>query len=344
MKSLIVAVLLMLFSSASNLEVKHLDTPLNVKAIYLTASSAALRIDSIIPLKEKGLNAVVIDIKNLNGYIAYDSNLAEVEKYNTEKVVIPDIKGLIDKLHSNNIYAIARIPVFYDNALAGSAPNLSVRGRLSWLSLLVAALFNVQETSWLDPASIEVQDYNIAIAKEASALGFDEINFDYIRFPTEVKDMVFPVWNQQSSKREVISSFFKRIREELAGIKISVDVFGQTTSQKGDMGIGQVIEDAFAYFDFVCPMVYPSHYVDGFLGFDSPVDHPYEVVKYEMDSAKKRGKNIRPWLQDFTYKGVYQTEQVVAQIEAVKDSLGQDYSGYMLWNAYNNYHTDSLSH
>jgi len=91
-------------------------------------------------------------------------------------------------------------------------------------------------------------------------------------------------------------------------------------------------------------MVYPSHYVDGFLGFDSPVDHPYEVVKYEMDSAKKRGKNIRPWLQDFTYKGVYQTEQVVAQIEAVKDSLGQDYSGYMLWNAYNNYHTDSLSH
>jgi hypothetical protein len=130
------------------------------------------------------------------------------------------------------------------------------------------------------------------------------------------------------------------------------------------MGVGQVIEDAFASFDYICPMVYPSHYSAGFLGYENPAQHPYEVVRYSMESANKRlaqykeeakksndaagtsnkeiNAKLRPWLQDFDMGAIYNADMVKAEIDASSQALGQDYSGFMLWNASNVYHDSAI--
>jgi hypothetical protein len=167
------------------------------------------------------------------------------------------------------------------------------------------------------------------------------------------------------TQREVIRDFFRKLRQALPGIVISADVFGQTTTiESGDMGIGQVIEDSYEFFDYVCPMVYPSHYANGFMGFENPADHPYEVVKNSLDSAIKRNiifnieklqKNLeaglnesvriaklRPWLQDFNLGAFYTPEMVKQEITATKDSLKENYNGFMLWNQANIYSKQAI--
>ena len=124
---------------------------------------------------------------------------------------------------------------------------------------------------------------------------------------------------------------------------LSADLFGLTTIKRDDIGIGQIIEDAFEYFDYVSPMVYPSHYAKGFLGYENPAEYPYEVVKYSLDSALKRGiTNLRPWLQDFDLGAEYDEEKVRAQIQATKDALNEHYQGYMFWSPTNIYTADGL--
>jgi hypothetical protein len=213
--------------------------------------------------------------------------------------------------------------------------------------------------AWIDPASKEAWDYNIAIAKDALERGFDEINFDYIRFPSDgdLKSMKFPIWDGKTQRREVIKEFFKYLRESMPSAKLSVDLFGLTAVNYDDLGVGQNIDDAFEYFDYICPMVYPSHYANGFLGHENPADYPYEVVKYSMEKAKKRLASykelnetedkkinavLRPWLQDFDYKAVYDTSMVKSEIQAVLDALGDDYKGYMMWSPSNFYTTEAI--
>ena len=134
--------------------------------------------------------------------------------------------------------------------------------------------------SWIDPAAKESWDYNIDIAKDALNKGFDELNFDYVRFPSDgnLKDMSFPFWDEETPKHLIIRQFFKYLRQELSDAKISIDLFGLSTVSSDDLGVGQVIEDAFEYSDYVCPMVYSSHYAYGFIGFENPAEYPYEVV------------------------------------------------------------------
>ena len=127
------------------------------------------------------------------------------------------------------------------------------------------------------------------------------------------------------------------------GSVISADLFGLATIKRDDIGIGQVIEDAFENFDYVSPMVYPSHYANGFLGYENPAEYPYEIVKYSLDSALARGiTNLRPWLQDFDLGADYDTEKVQQQIQAVKDALGEDNQSYMLWSPTNIYTATAL--
>jgi len=349
-----------------NIKKQEIDSGV-IKSIYLTGYSAGSRVmkkyaNNVIDTTQ--INAVVIDIKDYSGYVFYDTKIPEVEKYGSKDIRIGNIDSLIKGLHDKGVYVIARIAVFQDPVLARSRPDIAVKAEdnLSSFMSFFAALklwLDRMNLAWIDPASKEAWDYNIAIAKDALERGFDEINFDYIRFPSDgdLKSMKFPIWDGKTQRREVIKEFFKYLRESMPSAKLSVDLFGLTAVNYDDLGVGQNIDDAFEYFDYICPMVYPSHYANGFLGHENPADYPYEVVKYSMEKAKKRLASykelnetedkkinavLRPWLQDFDYKAVYDTSMVKSEIQAVQDALGEDYKGYMMWSPSNFYTTEAI--
>jgi hypothetical protein len=302
------------------------------------------------------MNAVVIDIKDFSGYIAYDTALVEVEKYQAEQIRIRNVRSLVKGLQEKGIYVIARITVFQDPILAKARPDLAVSSKVKLASGTSTSSLWLDRSglAWIDPAAREAWKYNADIAKEAARLGFDELNFDYVRFPSDgdLDDMSFPVWDEETSKHLIIKDFFKYLRQELPNTRLSVDLFGLSTIGLDDLGIGQIIEDAYEYFDFVCPMVYPSHYAPGFQGYPEPTKHPYEVVKHSMGSALKRLETfqpqersvyLRPWLQDFDLLGVsYDAEMVKEEIRGLTDAVGDNFQGFMLWNSWNVYTKEAL--
>ncbi|MCD6177781.1 putative glycoside hydrolase [bacterium] len=348
---------------------KKVIRPNTIKAVYLTSWTAGRNdyIDYVISLaKDTEINAVVIDVKDYSGYVAYDTDIPEVKKYNAKKVRIKNLPSLIEELHKNGIYTIARIVVFQDPVLARTRPDLAVHSKekisalkkmnFSTTSWEIATLWaDKKGLFWIDPSSKEAWRYNVSIAKDASFYGFDEINFDYVRFPSDgdLEDMVFPLWSSSTPKREVIKDFFGYLHKELQDQVISIDLFGLSCTREDDLGIGQIIEDTFGYFDYVCPMVYPSHYESGFLGYTEPAKYPYEVVKYSLkkalirlkkyDPPEERKTKIRPWLQDFDLRGIpYGPKEVKKEIDAVYEALGDDFFGFMLWSPSNIYTKKAL--
>jgi len=202
---------------------------------------------------------------------------------------------------------------------------------------------------WVDPASQEVWDYNIELAKEAIRAGFDEINLDYIRFPSDgdTSLIVYPFWDYKTSKKEIIRQFFEYFNQKIKpfGVFISADLFGLTLTSENDLNIGQWLEDAALYFDYICPMVYPSHYPEGYEGYENPAIFPYEVIykalrigmeRLEIASASAK---LRPWLQDFDLGAHYDAEMVNLEKRAVYDSGA---FGWLLWNPKNVYTEEAL--
>jgi hypothetical protein len=197
--------------------------------------------------------------------------------------------------------------------------------------------------TWTNPSHEKVWDYNIQIAREAFRLGFDEVQFDYIRFPVLRNDRNI-LLNKNSSKQEIINQFISTVKDRLDDINkpISIDVFGLTTSTKSDMGIGQNFAQLSKLVNTISPMVYPSHYSTGIYGLDEPERNPYETVYQSMIDARNKVSNdvkIRPWLQDFTLKYKYSTPEVKAQIRAV-ESLG--IKEWLLWNPRSEYTIEAL--
>ncbi len=334
-----------------------------VKAIYLTSWSASKEgfIDYLISIaKTTEMNAVVIDIKDFSGYVGYDIAVPDVKKYNAKQIRITDIDSLIQKLHKEEIYVIARITVFQDPILAKARPDLAIHSKAKLSSLTPSVLsfaslwLDNVGLAWIDPAAKESWDYNIAIAKDAVNRGFDELNFDYVRFPSDgdLQDMIFPFWDGKVEKHIVIRDFFQYLRKSLPNTKISIDLFGLSTVSSNDLGVGQIIEDGFGYFNYVCPMVYPSHYADGFIGYQNPAEHPYEVVKNSMEGAlrklelykkfQKTDVQLRPWLQDFDLGATYDAQMIKAEIRAVSEAAGDNFKGFMLWNSWNVYTKEAL--
>lgn len=316
---------------------------IKVKGLYLTAYSAgsAKKMDEVIKLiGETELNAVVIDLKDYSGHILYDSGLPFVNKTGLKSAPIKNLKALVEKLKNHKIYAIARISVFQDPLLAEKKPEWAIKNKNGGLWRDKKGL------AWVDPAKKEVWNYVISVAKEAVKNGFDEINFDYVRFPTDgnLSEMVY---GAGVKRYEVIGSFLKYAADELkdAPAYVSVDLFGLTTEAIGenDMRIGQRFADAVKYFDYVMPMVYPSHYPAGYLGYKNPADHPYEVVLKAMQSGMKKAEGqkakLRAWIQAFNLGAVYDGEKIRAEIRA-SDEAGAN--GWVLWNAANRYTTAGL--
>lgn len=338
-----------------------------IKAIYMTSWSASKKsyLEYALDVASNTeINAVVIDLKDYSGYVAYNTKVPEAVRYKAKSTRIKDVGNLVKRFHDKGIYLIARISVFQDPVLSRARPDLAIWSRNRLFSPIFTPFYYFSPhflwldnlgLAWIDPAAKEAWDYNVAIAKEVLSLGFDEINFDYVRFPSDgdLGDMGFPFWNGKTEKHSVIAGFFKYLRKELPDAKLSIDFFGLSTVNYDDLGVGQLIEDAFEYFDYVCPMLYPSHYAEGFLGCANPASYPYEVVKYSMENAirrlsvfnrseKTRSVKLRPWLQDFNLGAVYDVKAVKSEIQAVYDATGNDFNGFMLWSPSNIYTKEAL--
>lgn len=306
--------------------------PDDVRGIYLTAYAAADRawaMSLIRLIEETELNAIVIDVKNDSGQISL------VMPDGTGGIV-PDLPDLLERLKRRNIYAIARIVVFKDPVGAARWPERTARTTSG------ATWRDFSGIAWLDPYNQDNWDYNIEVALQAAALGFDEIQFDYVRFPSDgnVKDIVYPA-NDGRVREEVIAAFLETATKQLhaVGVPVSADVFGLVTSTEDDMGIGQLLEPLAAATDIISPMVYPSHYGAGNYGLPNPNAAPYETVSRGMQDALRRlgdrGRlQLRPWLQDFSLGHPYGPAEVRAQIRATEE-LG--IRSWLLWNAANVY-------
>jgi len=327
--------------------VTHIKPPKSVKAIYMSgwvAGSPKIREPLIDLIDKTELNAVVIDIKDYTGYISYKTENEQLKKFGSSENRISDIKEFIGRLHDKDIYVIGRISAFQDSYLVKVHPEFAVKDKSGkiWRDR--------KGIAWLDVGAKPVWDYLALIGQDAYDVGFDELNFDYIRYPSDgnMLDIAYP-YSQGKNKAAALKEFYEFVDDTFRpkGIPISADLFGMTTSNSDDLGIGQILGDALQHFDFVAPMVYPSHYPATFLGYKSPAMKPYEIIKFAMDSAVVKAKlastsqsKLRPWLQDFSIGGVeYTPEMVRAQIQATYDS-GLD--GWMLWNASNIYSANAL--
>ncbi|MDE2188595.1 MAG: GTP-binding protein [Patescibacteria group bacterium] len=333
-----------LASTTPPFQVTHIPTPDYVHAVYYTSWAAGTpsfqkEMSDLLAEPHTQLNAIVIDVKDYSGRIGYIVNDprfkdATIDSIGSAENRIPDIEHFVAALHAKGIYVIGRIQDFEDPFALKTHPEWYVKKANGTLWKDAGGAY------WIDPDNKESWKYLVAIAKQAYNVGFDEINFDYVRFPSDgsVDSAVYDK-SASTTKESVITDFFSYLHSELSplGIPISADVFGQTTTDTGDMGIGQHFENVLPYFDYVDPMVYPSHYIKNYDGFDNPAAHPYGIVKYAMDTAVTRAidasfspSKIRPWLQAFDLGATYTPDMVKAQIQATADAgLGS----WLLWNA-----------
>lgn len=326
----------------------HTPKPIIARALYMSGYTVGMtaRFNRLLDLVDKTeLNAVVIDLKEA-GEITYPSRVPLARAVGANRNWIPDIETKLAVLKKRGIYPIARITCFRDGVLPRKRPAQAIQrpdGSL-WR--------DASGHTWLDPYNRENWDYNVGLATEAARLGFREIQWDYVRFPSEGRSsaMRYPAKpkGDQRSEARVISHFLEYAAAKLRplGVALAADVFGLTTSAPPDfdMNIGQKLALMVPHLDYVCPMVYPSHYSRGDYGISHPNASPYRTVLIALRHGNKKvkgtGCKIRPWLQDFSLYGVrYGPKQVRAQIQAARDN---GISGYMLWNAANRYTSAAL--
>lgn len=331
--------------------VTHLPTPKPLKSIYISAwvAGSAKHLARIIDLIDTTeLNAVVIDVKDSTGRVSFYTDNKMINDLGASEKRISDIRKLIETLHAKNIYVIARVSVFQDPYMTKKKPEWSVKKKSDG-----SVWKDRKGLSFLDPANKEVWDYIVNVGQTAYSVGFDEINFDYIRYPSDgnIKDINYSI-SEGKTRASNIEDFFAYLSTNMkkdVNIPISADLFGLVTTSAvtDDLGLGQVLERALPHFDYIAPMVYPSHFATGWNGYKNPALKPYEVVNFTMKKAVERTQlmgmspdKIRPWLQDFDMGGTYTKEMVRAQIQATNDA-GLD--SWMLWDPKNIYTKEALN-
>jgi hypothetical protein len=322
-----------------------LDEP--VRGIYLSGwtTGGTKRWGQLLDIvDETEINSVVIDVKE-DGMMSYAADIPLAVEVGANHKMIPDIDAKMEELHKRKIFSIARITCFRDRLVARKRPDLAIQRADSspW-----------QDPSghyWLDPFNKTNWDYNVDVAIDAAKRGFGEIQWDYVRFPSEGDRTTrrYPAKEKYDlrSDARVISEFLQYSREKLKpyNVKVSADVFGLTVSAKPDYdtGIGQKIDLMTPHLDVVCPMIYPSHYSRGDYGIAHPNASPYRTVSIALRDSVKRVKGtkckVRPWLQDFSLGVRYGVPEVRAQIKAGRD---RGVSEYLLWNAANRYTVAAL--
>ena len=324
--------------------------PHRAKAAYLTyfgVGDRGIRNRVLDMTARTELNAVVIDVKGDRGWIVYRTEIPEALAAGAQgPATLGDLDPLMADLKARGVYTIARIVAFKDNVLATHRPDLAIidtRTGQPWI--------DNERLAWVDPFREEVWSYNLAIAREAIRRGFDEIQFDYVRFPTDGRlgAARYSKPNTRETRLPTIAAFLERARRELGplGAFVAADVFGYTAFNENDTDIGQRIEELAPHLDYISPMVYPSGYHRGIPGYRNPVEHPYQVVFESVRLIRKRSTpsrvRVRPWLQDFrdyAYgRRPFGIAEVQAQIRAA-DAAGA--AGWMLWNPRNDYTAGAL--
>ena len=347
-------------------EVAHVPTPTPLKAIYMTqcaVGTPSFRTDLTNLIDETELNSIIIDIKDYSGGIAFPTDDPVLAPYVSDKCGARDMKEFVEELHDRGIYVIGRITVFQDPLYTAAHPEFAVKKE----SATSTVWKDHKGLSFIDVGAKPFWEYIITLSKASYELGFDELNFDYIRFPSDgnMKDIYF-AWSGDKSKQVALEEFFKYLHDELEpiGVVMSADLFGMTATNEDDLNIGQVLERTLPYFDYVAPMVYPSHYPSGFHGYTNVNEHSYDIVHFSMKEAVRRtvatttsigsfmyqrigtstpavyekpsysASKMRPWLQSFDYPVEYTPEMVQEQIQATYDA-GLD--SYMFWDPANRY-------
>jgi len=324
-----------------------------VKGIYVTGPIAGSEyMEHLITLiDETELNTVVIDVKNDSGEITWHMENPLVEELDAYIRFIPDIDAFLKKMKEHNIYTIARIVCFKDPILAAAKPELAMttpNGKV---------ITDSNGLAWVNPYKQEVWDYLLSVSISAAEVGFDEIQYDYVRFATgnAAESVDFAKDGDTRSKQDVIAGFLTAACETLhpLGVKVSADVFGTIMGSDIDTElVGQDYTRLGEIVDYLCPMVYPSHYGEQVFGLDVPDAYPYETVFHAMEKSKEELEEIpedsrtqvRAWLQAFTATWIkghieYGGEEIRKQIQAVYDA---GYEEWILWNASNHYEADGL--
>ncbi|HEX6589952.1 MAG TPA: putative glycoside hydrolase [Longimicrobiales bacterium] len=325
--------------------------PEHVRALYINAYTAGsnARMNTLIGIADRTeINAFVIDIKEADGQVTYRSTIPIVRRVGANQVTpIGNVRALLTRLREHGIYPIARIVVFKDPTLAQARPDWAIQ-------TADQRLWRDQNgVAWVDSYNRNVWEYNLALAREAIALGFAEVQWDYVRFPdvpaSYMRSAVYPARagrTRPQAIREFMAWSHQRLDEEF-GVPVTADVFGVTTSSSGDVGIGQHWESMSPVIDVLLPMVYPSHYPRGSFGLAHPNAEPYHTVLIAMRHGVRRSRaledaaDIRPWLQDFTLgRPPYGAAHVRAQIQAVYDA---GLTEWVLWNASSRYTAAALA-
>ncbi len=327
--------------------------PVKVKGIYVSGPVAGIaRMDELIELVDQTeLNAIVIDIKNDEGKVTYKMQSDQVQDLEAGVGYIPDIEVLVKKCKEKNIYLIARIVAFRDPYLAEKKPEWAVHTKDGGIFRDKSGL------AWVNPYERGVWDYLLEIATEAAAAGFDEIQFDYIRFSTDVKteEVDYGPEDESIGKIGIITEFTEYMYEKLRplGVYVAADVFGTVIENETDQQIvGQDYVKMAEHLDYICPMVYPSHYRNGSYGIAVPDADPYRTIYGACSAsvqelgvlAEENRAQVRAWLQSFTASWVpghisYGPQQIRAQIKGAYDA---GYDEWILWNAAVKYQRDSL--
>jgi hypothetical protein len=371
--------------------VNHVPLPEPAKTIYMTscvAGTPSFRQDLVELVNTTEVNSIIIDIKDYSGTISFaPESPAWQSAWQQSRCGARDMREFIETLHEDNIYVIGRITVFQDPFWAPQHPEHAVQRadrQTVW--------HDYKGLSFVDVASQTYWDHIIELAVESYNLGFDELNFDYVRYPSDgnMQDIYFPQTAQSqygADKQANLEAFFAYLHEQLRDEELfsayrhentgrasstpwtSADLFGMTTTNYDDLSIGQVQDRAAPYFDFIAPMVYPSHYPNSFLNLGNPNDYPYEVVYHAMKTGVDRMRSsttpmqgfkherigtstpavyskpsfgpdkFRTWIQDFDYGGDYDAADVRAQIQASYDA-GVD--SWMIWAPSNRYTISAL--
>ena len=320
-----------------------------VKGIYITDNTAGSgRMEEILcGMKGTELNALVIDIKNDQGRISYRMNNPLVKELGADLKIIPDLPALLKRCHDEGIYVIARLVCFRDPYIGSKHPE--------WMNQKAdGSLFEDNNgLNWVNPYKKEYWDYLASIAESCADDGFDEIQLDYVRFCTEkgMQDVVYPE-EANTDKTKIITEFVRFMADRIAQKKVffSTDVFGTIIGSYVDsMSVGQDYSVMAECVDYMCPMIYPSHYGNGNFGIAYPDTEPYKTIQGALAASHKAlfleagnqnyQATVRPWLQGFTASYLqhyisYGKEEIRAQIQAVYDS---GYEEWLIWNAANNY-------
>jgi hypothetical protein len=279
-------------------------------------------------LVDDGLNTIELDVKDENGEVGFVTSAVPLAREVGAARPYYRPRKAAQMIHAKGVYLIGRVVVFEDPRLSAGRPELAVKNPDGSIWRNHAGL------GWTNPYDKRVWDYNVSLAEVAARAGFDEIQFDYVRFPTDgdVESIVYP--NKTSTPPGwVIAEFVHYAAKRLKplGVRISTDVFGLAATR--DLGIGQIPRRISKYVDAVYPMVYPSHYGPGEYGLEDPNGSPGPTVEWSLSDFRRELKaskaELIPWLQDFSYGRTYRLADVKAQIDAAR-LMGA--RGYLLWN------------